>query len=110
MNLMDALAPFTIATPQLFDGTVMRGPALVTVSGSLIQNVSFGEAASPGMIALASDAVLAPGFIDIQVNGGGGVLLYGETSKACVRPIVAAHPRRGAPGWLADRCTHCTAM
>jgi len=110
MNLMDALAPFTIATPQLFDGTVMRGPALVTVSGSLIQNVSFGEAASPGMIALASDAVLAPGFIDIQVNGGGGVLLNGEPSKAGVRRIVEAHRRTGTTGCLPTLITDRTDM
>jgi len=108
MNLMDALAPFTIATPQLFDGTVMRGPALVTVSGSLIQNVSFGEAASPGMIALASDAVLAPGFIDIQVNGGDGVLLNGEPSKAGVRRIVEAHRRTGTTGCLPTLITDRT--
>src|SRR5205807_8996064 len=98
MNLMDALAPFTIATPQLFDGTVMRGPALVTVSSSLIQNVSFGEAASPGMIVLASDAILSPGFIDIQINGGGGVLLNDEPSEAGVRRIVGAHCRTGTAG------------
>ena len=110
MNLMDALAPFTIATPQLFDGTVMRGPALVTVSGSLIQNVSFGEAPSPGMIALTSDAILAPGFIDIQVNGGGGVLLNGEPSKAGVRRIVEAHRRTGTTGCLPTLITDRTDM
>ncbi|TMK39998.1 MAG: N-acetylglucosamine-6-phosphate deacetylase [Alphaproteobacteria bacterium] len=107
---MDALAPFTIATPQLFDGTVMRGPALVTVSGSLIQNVSFGEAASPGMIALASDAVLAPGFIDIQVNGGGGVLLNDDPSEAGVRRIVEAHRRTGTTGCLPTLITDRTDM
>ena len=110
MNLMDALAPFTIATPQLFDGTAMRGPALVTVSGSLIQNVSFGEAPSPGMIALASDAILAPGFIDIQVNGGGGVLLNDDPSEAGVRRIVEAHRRTGTTGCLPTLITDRTDM
>jgi N-acetylglucosamine-6-phosphate deacetylase len=81
------LAPFTIAAPHLFDGTVMRGPALVTVSGALIQGVSLGEAPSPAMVALPSDAILAPGFIDIQVNGGGGVLLNDEPSEVGVRRI-----------------------
>jgi len=110
MNLMDALAPFTIATPQLFDGTAMRGPALVTVSGSLIQNVSFGEAPSPGMIALTSDAILAPGFIDIQVNGGGGVLLNDDPSEAGVRRIVEAHRRTGTTGCLPTLITDRTDM
>ncbi|TMJ56339.1 MAG: N-acetylglucosamine-6-phosphate deacetylase [Alphaproteobacteria bacterium] len=107
---MDALAPFTIATPQLFDGTAMRGPALVTVSGSLIQNVSFGEAPSPGMIALTSDAILAPGFIDIQVNGGGGVLLNDDPSEAGVRRIVEAHRRTGTTGCLPTLITDRTDM
>src|SRR5207237_4134859 len=110
MNLMDALAPFTIATPQLFDGTAMRGPALVTVSGSLIQNVSVGEAPSPGMIALTSDAILAPGFIDIQVNGGGGVLLNDDPSEAGVRRIVEAHRRTGTTGCLPTLITDRTDM
>ena len=48
----------------------MRGPALVAVSGGLIESVTFGDALPPGIPALPSDAILAPGFIDIQVNGG----------------------------------------
>jgi N-acetylglucosamine-6-phosphate deacetylase len=102
------LAPFTIATPQLFDGTVMRGPALVTVSGGLIQGVSFGKALSPEMIALPSDAILAPGFIDIQVNGGGGVLLNDAPSEDGVRRIVEAHRRTGTTGCLPTLITDRT--
>jgi hypothetical protein len=41
---------FTIAAPQLFDGTAMRGPALVTISCGLIESVSFGEAPSRGAV------------------------------------------------------------
>ena len=89
-----------IAAPQLFDGTVMRGPALVAVSGGLIESVSFGDARPPGIPALPSDAILAPGFIDIQVNGGGGVLLNDEPTEAGVRRIVEAHRRTGTTGCL----------
>jgi len=109
MSTMDrSPAPFTIAAPQLFDGTVMRGPALVTVLGGLIQGDSFAEAPSPGMIALASDTILAPGFIDIQVNGGGGVLLNDEPSEAGVRRIVEAHRRTGTTGCLPTLITDRT--
>jgi N-acetylglucosamine-6-phosphate deacetylase len=108
MDHSPPLAPFTIATPQLFDGTVMRGPALVTVSGGLIQGVSFGEAPSPEMTALPSDAILAPGFIDIQVNGGGGVLLNDEPSEAGIRHIVEAHRRTGTTGCLPTLITDRT--
>ena len=93
-------APFTIAAPQLFDGTAMRGPALVTVAGSLIEDVSFTGAAPADAVTLPPDTVLAPGFIDIQVNGGGGVLLNDEPTEAGIRRIAAAHRKYGTTGLL----------
>jgi N-acetylglucosamine-6-phosphate deacetylase len=99
---------FTIAAPQLFDGTAMRGPALITISCGLIESVSFGEAPSRGITALPADAILAPGFIDIQVNGGGGVLLNDEPSEAGVRRIVEAHRKRGTTGCLPTLITDRT--
>src|SRR5260221_14663175 len=98
----DSPAPtgFTIAAAQLFDGTAMRGPALVTISCGLIESVSFGDAPSRGITALPADAILAPGFIDIQVNGGGGVLMNDEPSEAGVRRIVEAHRKGGTTGCL----------
>ena len=92
-------APFTIATPQLFDGTAMRGPALVTVAGGLIESVSLRDAPSGGT-QLPADAILAPGFIDIQVNGGGGVLLNDQPTEAGVRRIVETHRRAGTTSCL----------
>lgn len=103
-----SLAPLTIAAPQLFDGTAMRGPALVTLSDGLIREVRAGEAPSRGMIALPSDAILAPGFIDIQINGGGGALLNDEPSEAGVRRIVEAHRRMGTTGCLPTLITDRT--
>jgi len=111
MNVMDDPPPptgFTIAAPQLFDGTAMRGPALVTISCGLIESVSFGDAPSRGITALPADAILAPGFIDIQVNGGGGVLMNDELSEAGVRRIVEAHRKGGTTGCLPTLITDRT--
>src|SRR5215470_4568880 len=91
---------FTIAAPQLFDGTAVRGPALVTVSGGLIEAVSLGGAAAHGATTLPGDAILAPGFIDVQVNGGGGVLLNDQPTEAGVRVITEAHRKGGTTGCL----------
>ena len=65
----------TIAAQQIFDGTNMRGPGSARIREGRIESVSFGAAQSRGSIQLPADAILAPGFIDVQVNGGGGVLL-----------------------------------
>ncbi|WP_051382391.1 N-acetylglucosamine-6-phosphate deacetylase [Bradyrhizobium sp. Tv2a-2] len=103
MNAMDdpfSPAPFTIAAPRLFDGTALRGPAWVTIASGHIAEVSFSGAAPAGTVALPEDAILAPGFIDIQVNGGGGVLLNDAPTEAGIRRIAAAHRRYGTTGLL----------
>ncbi len=43
---------------------------------------------------------LLPGFIDCQVNGGGGVLFNATPSIAGIRTIAAAHRRHGTTGLL----------
>ncbi|WP_260597318.1 N-acetylglucosamine-6-phosphate deacetylase [Sphingomonas endolithica] len=45
-------------------------------------------------------AVLAPGFIDTQVNGGGGVLFNDAPSVETIATIGAAHRRFGTTGFL----------
>ena len=44
--------------------------------------------------------LLAPGFIDVQVNGGGGALLNDSPTVETVRTIAAAHRRFGTVGML----------
>jgi N-acetylglucosamine-6-phosphate deacetylase len=45
-------------------------------------------------------AMLLPGFIDVQVNGGGGVLFNEAPTVAALRRIGAAHRRFGTTGFL----------
>ncbi|QOZ71906.1 N-acetylglucosamine-6-phosphate deacetylase [Bradyrhizobium arachidis] len=89
----------TIAAQHIFDGTDMHGPGSVTISQGRIESISFEEAA-PASIRLPHDAILAPAFIDIQVNGGGGVLLNDQPTEAGVRRIVEAHRKAGTTGCL----------
>jgi N-acetylglucosamine-6-phosphate deacetylase len=44
--------------------------------------------------------LLLPGFIDLQVNGGGGVLFNDAPSVESIRAIGAAHRRFGTTGFL----------
>ena len=43
---------------------------------------------------------LVPGFVDVQVNGGGGVLFNDELSVEAIEAIGAAHRRFGTTGFL----------
>jgi N-acetylglucosamine-6-phosphate deacetylase len=45
-------------------------------------------------------ALLLPGFIDVQVNGGGGALFNAAPTVATIRTIGAAHRRFGTTGFL----------
>jgi len=45
-------------------------------------------------------ALLLPGFIDSQVNGGGGVLFNDDPSVEAIRAIGGAHRRFGTTGFL----------
>ena len=103
-----AAAAFKIATPQLFDGAAMRGPACVSIAGGVIQSVGFGDKFSDVTQALAPGAILAPGLIDIQVNGGDGVLLNDDPTPSGIRRIVAAHRRAGTTGCLPTLITDRT--
>jgi N-acetylglucosamine-6-phosphate deacetylase len=90
----------TIAAQHIFDGTEMHGAGSVSISQGRIDSVSFGEDQTRAAIHLPAEAILAPGFIDIQVNGGGGVLLNDQPTEAGVRCIVAAHRKGGTTGCL----------
>ncbi len=44
--------------------------------------------------------MLLPGFIDVQVNGGGGVLFNDDPAPGSIRAIGTAHRRYGTTGFL----------
>ena len=100
MGHLEPADTFTIAAARLFDGTAMRGPASVRISEGRIESIGFGEGEAHASTHLAEDVVLAPGFIDIQVNGGGGVLLNDQPNESGVRRIVDAHRGAGTTGCL----------
>jgi N-acetylglucosamine-6-phosphate deacetylase len=105
---MEDDATFTIAAQQIFDGCDMRGSGSVRVSRGRIEHVSFGTSAAGATVKLPSNVVLSPGLIDVQVNGGGGVLLNDQPTAAAVQRIVAAHRKSGTTGCLPTLITDRT--
>ena len=91
----------TIVAPRLFDGTAWHDNVTVDIANGRIAAVT-PSARRPADNArlLPAGAILAPGFIDLQVNGGGGALLNDEPTAATVRTMLAAHRRFGTTGFL----------
>ena len=86
---------------RLFTGDEMRRDAAALVADGQVRTVVQATAIPAGVRILdLGDALLAPGFIDLQVNGGGGVLFNDDPSPATLARIAAAHRRFGTTGLL----------
>jgi N-acetylglucosamine-6-phosphate deacetylase len=91
---------FAIAGARIFDGeTMLDGHAVVIEAGRIAAVVSADQLGADLQIRHV-DGLLAPGYIDVQVNGGGGVLFNDERSVEGIRAIGAAHRRFGTTGFL----------
>jgi len=101
-------ASLTIAAERIFDGHDMRGSGSVGISEGRIEHISLGASGKGATVQLPADVILAPGLIDVQVNGGGGVLLNDQPTAVGVQRIVAAHRKSGTTGCLPTLITDRT--
>jgi N-acetylglucosamine-6-phosphate deacetylase len=85
----------------LTPGGFMDGHALI-VSGTQIAAIARTAEPVPGEVVVVDlrGRMLLPGFIDTQVNGGGGVLFNDSPTVEGIRAIGAAHGRFGTTGFL----------
>lgn len=87
----------TLIAEQLFDGEqIRRDVPLVVDDKGRIQSLG-GEVTAT---AERLKGLLAPGLVDVQVNGGGGVLFNNDPSVDALGKIGAAHARYGTTGFL----------
>ncbi len=87
---------------RLFDGIALRPDRTVLFDGDRIAGLVATDAVPPGAerIDLPQDHVLAPGFVDLQVNGGGGVLFNDAPDAATLRRIADVHAHAGTTAIL----------
>ena len=91
---------FALTGARIFDGNhVLEGRAVV-VENSRIRAVPHEKDLGTGIERQRIEGLLAPGFIDVQVNGGGGMLFNDVRSVECLRTIAEAHRAFGTVGLL----------
>jgi len=91
-----------VTAHRIFDGVTLRDGCAVLIDGAEIVDV-VARAQVPTGVAmrdLSETVWLAPGFIDIQVNGGGDVLFNDAATPEAIRTIVAAHRKFGTTSLL----------
>jgi N-acetylglucosamine-6-phosphate deacetylase len=91
-----------ISASYIFDGAVVHRDVAVVILGDRIESVVRRAElpASLPIYELPDGVCLAPGFIDLQVNGGGDVLFNDAPTAETIRHIVAAHRRFGTTALL----------
>lgn len=87
----------SLAPKHLFTGDGMIENATVRIDNGRIVDITPGVAADAAQL----DGLLAPGFIDIQINGGGGVLFNDGQTVETLATIASAHRPFGVTGLMA---------
>lgn len=86
---------------RIFTGdVVVEDRVLLVKKGRIEALVTAGEVPPGAEIVDLSGRLLVPGFVDLQVNGGGGVMLNDAQTVDAIRTICAAHARFGTTALL----------
>jgi N-acetylglucosamine-6-phosphate deacetylase len=86
---------------RIFDGERILDGHVAVIEGAVVAAVLPIDKTPAGAERVDLDGgLLAPGFIDVQVNGGGGVLFNDQPSVEGIRAISQAHRRYGTTGLL----------
>jgi len=78
----------------LFDGTRLLPGASLRVEDGIVTGPG------PGEVVQLDGGILAPGFLDLQVNGAGGRMVDGSCTADSLAAMCATHARLGATGIL----------
>ncbi|HWX31738.1 MAG TPA: N-acetylglucosamine-6-phosphate deacetylase [Steroidobacteraceae bacterium] len=91
----------------LVNGRLLTGSGLVSGQTLLLSGARIEALVDPADARCKGAALvdlggqlLLPGFIDVQVNGGGGVLFNDDPNPESIRAIGTAHRRFGTTGFL----------
>ena len=96
-----AAGPWWLRPAQLFDGTRMRSGVALRIEAGRIAAMAAGLEPPTGRAPVwQSECIACPAFVDLQVNGGGGVLFNNEPTPEALAAIAAAHRKGGTGSWL----------
>ena len=87
------------AGATVFDGTSLQPNVVLVVEGGRVTGIA-DRVPERAHLTTLSGGILAPGFLDLQVNGGGGEMVGATTDAAQIVRLCAVHGGLGATGIL----------
>ena len=94
-------ADSAVCAPQVFDGDHWHHDSALLIAGEHIVGLAPIASLPPELPRTTlSSGMLAPGFVDLQVNGGGGLLFNNAPTPDTLLHIAASHRRYGTTGLL----------
>lgn len=85
---------------RIFDGKRFHDDHAVVIDAARISAIVPYAERPQGTLRDLGGGLLAPGYIDVQVNGGGGVLFNDDPTPEGIARIAAAHRKHGTVGLL----------
>ena len=89
-----------IAADQVFDGTRLRERHAVVLRGDTVTDIVPRSLLDGLSVTDLGPGILSPGFVDLQVNGGGGTLFNDDPTPDGLARILDAHARLGTTSVL----------
>ncbi|WP_281558262.1 N-acetylglucosamine-6-phosphate deacetylase [Thalassomonas sp. RHCl1] len=90
------MSELRLQVKKLFDGKAFVEDKVLTLNAGKLVAIDSDTARAD----IRLDGLLVPGFVDLQVNGGGGVLFNAEPTFEGVKTMLAAHAKFGTTAML----------
>lgn len=96
------MAGIRFQAERIFDGWDWHDNAVMTVKDGYVESI---KPADPSQSARMLDGWIVPGLVDLQVNGGGGVLFNNDPTPEGLAQICTAHAGLGTTAVMATLIT-----
>ncbi|HEV7274933.1 MAG TPA: N-acetylglucosamine-6-phosphate deacetylase [Devosiaceae bacterium] len=85
---------------RIFDGDTWHERSALVIDNGIVEGLIAADSPTDARRVPVDGAMLVPGFVDLQVNGGGGVLLNEAPTLDGIRTICETHARFGTTALL----------
>lgn len=98
--MIEQSQPYALLAPSIFDGVILHSDSALLMENGTIVDLTPQSKVPDHYPQYALEGTLLPGFIDLQVNGGGGILFNDQPTILGLQKILNAHQSLGTAALL----------